>query len=127
MLGDQVGRAVDRPRPAEHGFLVLEHELGPASANVFERLFSALGEMEGYHQAPIVAADRLAGPGRVLLGDAPLGPEVDRPAHADVGAEGQDAGAILAGHDHAGRRLRRGHDDGEMGLGVGPQVEGGLS
>ena len=57
-----------------------------------------------------------------IQGDLPEGVEFDLLGAARPNAEREDGGAVLAGQLHAGGRLGGGDRDGEVGLGVGPQV-----
>ena len=57
-----------------------------------------------------------------IQGDLPEGIEFDGFGAAGPNAEREDGGAVLAGQLHARGRLGGGDRDGEVGLGVGPQV-----
>ena len=110
---------------AQRGAEILGNDAGGAFANVRHGLFFAFGEVDAYGQAPFGALDGLAVFGGGFLGDGPLVFQAGRTHHITGYAQRNDAGAVLAGGEHAGGRLDGG-DDQREGLLIGAQLQMGV-
>ena len=121
-VDELLGGAVEGLFEAHSVFKVVALESSGADAGLLDGFLAGLGYVDGHDQPPLMAVHGLA----VLLGDVqgdlPEGVEFDGFGAARPNAEREDGGAMLAGQLHARRRLGGGDGDGEVGLGVGPQV-----
>ena len=120
LLDDLVTLGLERLGEAHYGFKVVAPVGAGALSYLREGLLPRFGEVHLQDEAPLLTVHGLVVLRRGLLGDIP---EVRQGCVAARARDREDAEAVLAAEDHAGRRPRRRDGDGKVGLRVGPQVE----